>query len=123
MNTAAIKYTKIVTCSESGDFGGSSHTVQEDITAMLASTKRKQTHDVKPIRSDNKRIGTINDKKRLPSIRHFKASSANDATLTKSAIPRLGMVKPIISVIVQPTATKFAGTLTQLNPVGHARSG
>ena len=83
MNAAAIKYTKIVTCSENGEFGGSNHTIQEDIVAILATAKRKQDHDGKPTRSGNKKVEHPIQEKRPPFVQHFKSSSTPNATAYK----------------------------------------
>jgi hypothetical protein len=81
MNAAAIKYNKICVESDGQDFPGSATTLQEDIVAMVAATKRKHLPGAppekgKPTPSNN----TNDDRKKLkqpPFVKHYKSSVAD----------------------------------------------
>jgi hypothetical protein len=79
MNAASLKFTKIST-SSSG-FKGSSSTIQEDIVAMVAATKRKKTASTDSNNAPRKTSGE--DKKQPPFVKHFKSGTGDSATVFK----------------------------------------
>jgi hypothetical protein len=85
MNTAVIKYNKICMDSPEHAFPGSASTLQEDIVAMVASTKRKVPP--KPDTRVKKTTGAVDNAsasaKQPPFIKHFKSSPGPDATKFK----------------------------------------
>ena len=79
MNTAVMKYNKIVT--HEGDFKGSVHSVQEDIVALLSTKTKAGKRKHQNSEKDEDKLKTRRPKLDEPDfIKHFKAS---DGTLYK----------------------------------------
>jgi hypothetical protein len=81
MNAAAIKYNKICVESDGQDFPGSATTLQEDIVAMMAATKRKFLPGAPPEKGKPTSSTTANDDrkkfKQPPFVKHYKSSVAD----------------------------------------------
>jgi len=73
MNSAVIKYNKIIGNDSQGNFGGTVTTIQEDIAAMMAvnATKRKKQDDYNEKNSKKDR----KEKDPPPLLTHFKDSN------------------------------------------------
>jgi hypothetical protein len=81
MNMAVVKYNKIRVETEDHAFRGSASTLQEDIVAMMAASKRKRIpnpNDNKPKPVDNDSNKERRNQTALPSFaRHFKGKEAD----------------------------------------------
>jgi hypothetical protein len=88
MNSATLKYNKIITSSVVGGFKGSVSTIQEDIVAMVAgagAAKRKRTppsYDDKAATPNDQKPAFVN-KKLPPFVKHYRSFPTNDATIYK----------------------------------------
>ena len=84
MNSAALKYVKIL-ANGSGFFEGSSTAISEDIVSMMAAVSKK----LNPSPTSKNNISTSDEPnpkyaKSLPTfIHHFKATDASDAAIFK----------------------------------------
>jgi hypothetical protein len=78
MNAATLKFIKI-SAADAG-FEGSATTVQEDIVAMVAATKRKKPF---PPSDDSSKPAADSEKKVPPFVKHFKSGTSDDATAFK----------------------------------------
>jgi hypothetical protein len=77
MNTAIVKYNKICMNSPGHTFPGSASTLQEDVVAMMASTKRKAP--IKSPATGKKEVKPDDSKIKLPPfVKHFKYSTGSD---------------------------------------------
>jgi hypothetical protein len=80
MNTAVVKYNKIRVETEDHAFPGSASTLQEDIVAMMAASKRKRVPNPtdKPKPADNDSNKERRNQTALPTFaRHFKGKEAD----------------------------------------------
>jgi hypothetical protein len=82
LNSASLKFTKI--SSNNSGFDGRSSTVQEDIVAMVAAKHKKPSAGTTSSDAIKKaKLEREGGKKFPPFAKHFKSSSAADATVYK----------------------------------------